>query len=113
MRSRGGFTVVEVMVALVVVTVGLLALTATAGLITRMIGEGGRLTGVGAMAHERLERVRRPPCPSVGAGVAGRGKATIRWEVTPARGGRQAVIVIESPARVGQRLDSFTTIVAC
>ena len=42
MKQERGFTIVEVIVAMLVLTVGLLGLVTSAALVTRMIGRGQR-----------------------------------------------------------------------
>ena len=41
--NESGFTIVEVIIAIIVLSVGLLGLVSTAALVTRMIGRGGHL----------------------------------------------------------------------
>jgi Tfp pilus assembly protein PilV len=61
-RSEAGFTVVEVIIAIMVLTVGLLGLVTTAALVTRMIGRGQRSAVAGNFAAQRLERLRTAAC---------------------------------------------------
>lgn len=63
-RTRGdaGFTIIEVMIAVVILTVGLLALTTTSGLVTRMIGRGQRSEVAALLAMQRMERARPAAC---------------------------------------------------
>jgi Tfp pilus assembly protein PilV len=61
-RSEAGFTVVEVIIAVMVLTVGLLGLVTTAALVTRMISRGQRSAVAGNFAAQRLERLRTAAC---------------------------------------------------
>lgn len=64
-RERGGergFTIVEIIIAILVLTVGLLGLVTTAALVTRMIGHGQRSAAAAAFAARRLERLRPAAC---------------------------------------------------
>ena len=61
-RSESGFTVVEVIIAVMVLTVGLLGLVTTGALVTRMIGRGQRSAVAGNFAQQRLERLRTAAC---------------------------------------------------
>jgi len=60
--SERGFTIVEVIVAIMVLTVGLLGLVTTAALVTRMIGQGQRSAVAGTFAAQRMERLRTAAC---------------------------------------------------
>ena len=62
MKSERGFTIIEVTVAIVVLTVGLLGLVTTAALVTRMMGRGQRSAMAATFAQRRLERLRLAAC---------------------------------------------------
>jgi prepilin-type N-terminal cleavage/methylation domain-containing protein len=59
---ESGFTIIEVIVAIVVLTVGLLGLVTTAALVTRMIGRGQRSAVASTFASQRMERLRSSAC---------------------------------------------------
>ncbi|MGH7607773.1 MAG: type IV pilus modification PilV family protein, partial [Gemmatimonadales bacterium] len=56
------FTLVEVMIAIMVLTVGILGLVSTAALVTRMIGRGHRSAVATTFATHRMERLRNAAC---------------------------------------------------
>lgn len=62
MRNERGFTIIEIIVAIVVLTVGLLGLVTTAALVTRMMGRGQRTAMSATFAQSRLERLRSSAC---------------------------------------------------
>jgi prepilin-type N-terminal cleavage/methylation domain-containing protein len=57
-QDRSGFTLVEVLVAVMVLSVGVTALVGSAGVVTRMIGRGQMGTRGAQMASWRLEQLR-------------------------------------------------------
>ena len=69
MTSERGFTIAEILVAILVLTIGLLGLVTTAGLVTRMIGQGQRYSEVSNFASERFELLRAQGCPAAGRDV--------------------------------------------
>src|SRR2546426_12757936 len=86
MRHEQGFTIVEVIVAIMVLTVGLLALVTSAALVTRMIGRGQRSAVAAQYAQRRLEMLRTSGCKSQAGGseVLMRGSApldSLKWRV--------------------------------
>ena len=111
-----GFTLIEVLLALVVLAVGILALTGSSAIVTRMIGRGKVETQAALAASRRIEALRAiagstsPRCtsPEFGAGgpvldngfaqswtVSGTGKLRrVRVTVTylTVRGTRSAVL---------------------
>jgi prepilin-type N-terminal cleavage/methylation domain-containing protein len=69
MNAKRGFTIVEVLVAIVVLTVGLLGLVTTAALTTRMIARGQRSSMAATFAAQRMERLRVTGCANQAAGA--------------------------------------------
>jgi Tfp pilus assembly protein PilV len=115
MNGTRGLTIVEVLVAILILTVGLVALTTTAASVTRMIGEGRRLTEVAALAAERMELLQAQPCPPVGAGTAVQGPYAVRWQVVGAVGKRDRAIMV-TVARAtprGTHTDTLRTVHTC
>jgi prepilin-type N-terminal cleavage/methylation domain-containing protein len=64
MRQERGFTIVEVIIAIIVLTIGLLGLVTSAALVTRMIGRGQRSAVAAQYAQRRLEMARASGCKS-------------------------------------------------
>jgi prepilin-type N-terminal cleavage/methylation domain-containing protein len=58
-RSARGFTLIEVLVAIVLLTVGVMALLGSSALVSRMIGRGRGSTVAVQVATARLEHLRR------------------------------------------------------
>ena len=86
-KNRDGFTVIEVIIAIVVLSIGLLGLTATAASVTRMVAQGQRYNRASALANERFEKVRALRCTSMTGGSATQGAYSIAWTVTSVSGG--------------------------
>ncbi len=115
MTSQRGFTIVEILVAMLVLAVGIVGLTTTAALVTRMIGQGERYSQASMMAAEQFEILRSQRCGSMASGTATRGAFTLSWTVQNAAGGRARAVrvVVISPRTRGTRTDTFATAVAC
>jgi len=114
-NDHKGFTIVEVLVAVLVLAVGIIGLTTTAALVTRMIGQGERYSQASTMAAEQFEVFRSRSCASLTAGTATRGGFTLNWTVQDAAGGRAraVTIVVLSPTTRGIRPDTFATTIGC
>lgn len=69
-HAERGFTLVEVIVAITLLTVGLLSLATATTLATRMLTHARRTTAATLFAEQRLERIRGTVCagavPSAG-----------------------------------------------
>lgn len=120
--SRSGFTLVEVMIAVVILSVGVIALVGSSSLVTRMIGQGKRTSAAVQVATSRLEALRAasrsttPPCldPAFASGgpVTTQGM-TESW-VVPAAGTSRTVLAIVTYSRTsGVVTDTLLTVVRC
>lgn len=130
-HARGGeqgFTIVEVIIAIVVLTVGLLGLVTTAALVTRMIGQGQRAAVASTFASQRMERLRVAACDPAqradGSETLTRGGvavATNTWTFTSVTGAtpgappswKISLSVQYTTVRDRTRTENMETIVLC
>ncbi len=120
--GMGGFTVVEALLAMVVLSVGLLALAGSAALTTRMLGRGAGATRAALAAAGRIERLRViahstiPTCTSADwrGGSEGGAGLTEAWELPVAAGpARLARIVLYSRHPAGTSVDTVVAGFLC
>jgi prepilin-type N-terminal cleavage/methylation domain-containing protein len=120
MSRERGFTLVEIIIAILVLTVGLLALMSTSAYVTRMIGRGQRSAVAATHAGQRLEQLRVSGCTSQAAGteVAYRGAMPIdslSWRFVAA-GANHWRVIIRNKYLTQQgrwRADSVETEISC
>ena len=105
-RLPEAFTVLEVLVALVVLSAGILGLAANSALVSRLVGDGTRLTVAATLATARFEQLRALPCASVTAGTAVTRGIEERWAAT-AIGAPGAARALEVQLSVTYRLRAF------
>ncbi len=125
MKREQGFTIVEVIIAIIVLTVGVLGLVTTAALVTRMIARGQRSAVAAQYAQRRLEILRTTACKSQAGGteVLMRGGVpvdSLSWRFTqlvltsPPVNHWQIVIRSKYPTAQGRwRTDSTETEISC
>ena len=123
MKTRNGFTLIEVMVAIVILAVGVLGMLTTSSLVTRMIGRGKLTTRAAQVAETRLEILRQqalsstPSCSTLGAsGTATTSGLTEVWTVTtPVTSTklRQFSVTVTYPVTSGTRTATVSTIIRC
>jgi type IV pilus assembly protein PilV len=120
-RATGGFTIVEVLVAVVVLSVGIVAMAGSAATVTRMIGRGQKATRAAQVASQRFEQLRlqaysaAPKCTGLAGGTATSAYGvTEKWVVT-ANGTSRTLVdsVTYKAARGGTHTDVLTTIIEC
>jgi Tfp pilus assembly protein PilV len=121
-RGPRGFTLLEVLVALVVLEVGVLGLLATVGAATRLLGRARRAARSAAFAASRLERLRVTACANRAGGAEIRTQGdvlldSLTWRFIDAGNGHWR-IVLRTRSRTdrqgwGWRTDSIETGVSC
>ncbi len=107
MVSARGFTITEVVVAVVVLGVGLVALAASSGLAARLMNLGELEARAAIAAGEHLDLLASVPCVQITAGAAQHGRLLVEWSVESALGGatRSVTILVHDPT--GLRADTL------
>lgn len=120
--SRYGLTVAEALVAVVVLTVGVLALLGSSAQVSRMIGRGRHATVAAMIAAARVERLRQiarstsPPCTSAEwrSDSAARGGVTESWHILDAAGvARRLQVIVRHRTPTGLTTDTVVTAFLC
>lgn len=112
--TRAGFTLVELLVALMIFAVGMLGLAATAGSVTRMMGGAKRQTIAAQVAQSRIERLRATPCTTLTSGSETVRGITNTWTVSPvARGVNVTDSVVFATSRGKTRTRVYKTTLSC
>jgi Tfp pilus assembly protein PilV len=119
-KNQGGFTIIEIIIAIIVLTVGVLGLVTTAALVTRMIGRGQRSAVASAFGARRLERLRASGCVARanGADTLYRGSQWVafnNWTFTDAGNQNFRLKVVTTYRTVKNRVrrDSTETTIPC
>jgi prepilin-type N-terminal cleavage/methylation domain-containing protein len=121
-RSDSGFTLVEVLVSMMILSVGVMALAGSLSMVTRMIGRGKVETQVAQAASRRVETLRLaaystvPRC-TAGAFVTG-GPVTTNgftesWTVPAAGKVRSVQVNVTYRTARGPRTASLQTRIEC
>jgi Tfp pilus assembly protein PilV len=109
-----GSSLVEVVVAVVLFSVGILALTGTSGAVARMTGLGRHASASATLGSSRLERLRAAPClPSATTGSASTGRFREQWTATPAGAGRELRVIVSYDDGRRARADTYETRAMC
>ena len=120
--SRSGLTIAEAVVALVVLSVGVLALVGSGALTSRMVGQGRNSTRAGQLAAARIERLHQiafstvPPCTGGAwrSDSTGGPGLTESWQIlAPAGAARRVRIVLRSRHPTGTSSDTVVTGILC
>jgi prepilin-type N-terminal cleavage/methylation domain-containing protein len=118
-----GFTIAEVLVAIIVLSVGVMALAGSSAMAARMIGQGKQTTYVGQVAEARLDYLRQlaaTTSPTCGAADFKTDSATTNgvrevWKVPAASVNNTRVVEVIIRHRTSRRLvsDTLRTTILC
>lgn len=118
--NKAGFSLAEVLVAVVLLSVGLMAVASGSGSVYQMLGAGKRATRAATLATERMEALRRqanstnPRCTTLAGGSAVRGGGMIEtWTVAGSGSTRTLRVWVRYPTSRGVTADTMFTILSC
>jgi prepilin-type N-terminal cleavage/methylation domain-containing protein len=122
--NRSGFTMVEMLIAVVIMGVGLLALAGGSGSITRSLQGSQITTQASQVAAERMDMLRNVakstaiPCASGQFTSSGspvvRGNVSTTWVVAPTGRQRQVTVTTAYRMRGGRTItQAFTSTILC
>jgi prepilin-type N-terminal cleavage/methylation domain-containing protein len=119
-HGSSGFTIIEILVAVLVIGVGLIALTGSSAAVTRMLGTSRRTSFATQVAERRLEQLRltarrsAAACLTLPSGSASHPQGmTERWEVVPRSRVVLVRVVTSWPAGRGPGTDTVATAIVC
>ena len=109
--DRAGFTMVEVIIAIIILAFGLLGMAGTTALVVRQMTLADVTTERSVALQSTLERLRALPFDSVAAGADSIGIFGVRWLVTTPSNQWKIVEVITSGPGMSRGSEGFPMMV--
>lgn len=81
LKSRGGFTIIELVVAIIIMTVGVLAIATSSAGVAKQMRAGNQSALAAVIAQSRLETIRSLGCSSLSGGSAATRGMTEKWNI--------------------------------
>ena len=112
-NARDGFTIVELLVAVVILAVGVLGLAATSAVVLQQMTGAKVQTNASQIAQSRVELLAGKSCPAMAfTGSATSGQVKETWTVTPSSNRTlTANVSVTFPGRTNP--EQFNTVIAC
>lgn len=113
LRTPRGFTVIELIVAMLVLTVGVLGMATTSVVLSRQIAAGRQQIIAATLAQSRFERLRSVRCTTITAGSATTRGVTESWTKQDVA---RAVIVTDTvrwTIRGSQKVHVYRSVIPC
>ena len=111
-RERG-FTLVELMVTIIILTIGLLAMAGTTAIVTKNIGGGAQMALAASTAQARFERLRGQACNALVDGYNTNRGITEKWTVTNLFRAVEVTVSVSFNTDRGERSHDYTTRIPC
>jgi prepilin-type N-terminal cleavage/methylation domain-containing protein len=109
-----GYTLVELIVAVTVLVVGVLAVAGTAAPVARLVRWGGAQSASAAAASSAIEALRAGGCAALVDGTAIHfGSYQVRWTVASSGPAREVRVLVSYPWGPLPHHDVYETSVAC
>jgi type IV pilus modification protein PilV len=120
--ARRGFTTIEVLIAMIILSIGVLALASSAGSTTRMVYNGKARSQASTLSTSVLDSLRymaKSTTPECTALVNGSNQPSaypsysVTWDVTTSTNRSDIIIAVTYPLGRGQVVDSMITSFYC
>lgn len=113
-RARRGFTLIEMIIAIIVMTIGIMGLASTAGYVTQQMGSGNVQAIAAALSTKVADSLASRKCTSLIAGNQTKRGVTVSWTVTTATRTRTVdQTVTYKPKRGSTKTLSYRMVLQC
>jgi len=124
-RNQQGFTIIEVLIAIIMLTIGVLALASSSGAVTRMMYFAQRRTDASALAQSVLDSLRyranntTPKCTALtnggptATGIAKPGFTATATIGSPSTDTRSVLVVVNYRVGTKAKSDTVSSTILC
>jgi prepilin-type N-terminal cleavage/methylation domain-containing protein len=113
MDGRRGLTLIEIVIAILILSVGALALAGTSALMVRRLSESARGAAATSVARNRLESSHSLPCSALSSGSEQIFGVRSEWSTTGSTYSAAISQHVSYPTRRGAHTDHFLTAAPC
>jgi prepilin-type N-terminal cleavage/methylation domain-containing protein len=111
--SRDGYTIIEMLVAVMIFTVGLLAMVSTSSLVMMTLAGSQTRNVAAAVAESRFERLRAQACTAHTSGTTVTRGIREAWSVVPVARADDVTVVVTMVSNHRTKTQTFRSYVPC
>jgi prepilin-type N-terminal cleavage/methylation domain-containing protein len=112
--ARRGFTLIEMIIAIIVMSIGIMALAGTASFVATQMGGGNAQTIAAAMANKVSDSLAARRCSALVSGSQTRRGVTVSWEVADSSRTRWVTEQVQyKPKRGATKTVNYVTVIQC
>jgi prepilin-type N-terminal cleavage/methylation domain-containing protein len=113
-RARRGFTLIEMIIAIIVMSIGVMGLASTASYVAQQMGGGNAQTIAAALSTKVTDSLSARKCTSLVDGTQTKRGVTVAWTVTSASRTRSVVqTVTYRPKRGTTKTVTYRMVIQC
>ena len=112
-RARAGFTIIELLVAMMIFSVGVLAMASTAARVINMLSSAQTRTVAASVAENRFERLRAVSCASHRSDSAVTRGIKESWTVVPLSRTDDVTVVLKFSADHNTKTQVYRSLLSC
>ena len=112
-RPRHGFTVIEMIIAIMVMSVGIMGLAGTARYVAMQMGNGRTQTIAATFATKVADSLSARRCSALVGGSATKRGVTITWTVADSSRTKWVTEQVQYKTKSGPKSLSYLTVIQC
>jgi type IV pilus assembly protein PilV len=112
-RARRGLTLIEMIIAIIVMSIGIMGLAGTATYVAKQMGEGSTQTVAATLAAKLADSLASRRCSAIVAGNQTKRRVTLTWTVEDSSRTKWIKAQVQYPTKRGTRTLNYVTVVQC
>ena len=112
-RARRGFTVIEMIIAIIVMAVGVMGLAGTARYVAMQMGNGSTQTVAATFATKISDSLSARRCAAIAGGSATKRGVTITWTVADSSRTKWVTEQVQYKTKSGPKTLNYLTVIQC
>ena len=112
-RARHGFTVIEMIIAIIVMAVGVMGLAGTARYVAMQMGNGSTQTIAATFATKVSDSLSARRCAAIVGGTQTKRGVTITWTVADSSRTKWVTEQVQYKTKSGPKTLNYVTVIQC
>ena len=113
-RARRGLTLIEMIIAIIVMSIGIMGLAGTASYVAQQMGGGNAQTIAAALATKVADSLSSRRCSALVSGTQTKRGVTVKWTVSDSSRTKWVTDTVwYKPKRGNTKTFTYTTVIQC
>jgi len=112
-RARHGFTVIEMIIAIMVMSIGIMGLAGTARYVAMQMGNGRTQTIAATLATKIADSLSARRCAAIASGSQTKRGVTITWTVADSIRTKWVTEQVQYTTKSGPKTVNYLTVIQC